>query len=604
MLSFVILLGMVFFAMPANNARAASETDGIIIGRYITDMYTDKSRYCPGDTVTVIIECRNFGEAAFSGTLEFRLKRFGQLADTYPDMELKLNSGEAAVKTFVFVPPEEDFRGYTLEAYLSDGSKTVDYAMHAVDVSSDWNRYPRMGYLTKYFEQSDEKVEANLDWLSKFYITGLFYYDHMNAHDEPLAGTAENPDENWKNVANVDVDGSTFKHIQEYANSKNMLNFAYNLNNGGFDDYLEKGLKAEWGTYKDKNHQNQDYHPMSVYWKTEKLWLFDPGNPEYQEYYVNNHRALFEAQSWDGMIIDSLSGRPYTIYDYYGNVIPLDERYAGLIQKFRTEIGTRVMFNASDGYGMNQVAEETDYDILFGEIYENHYPTYLSLKDASDNAYSYTKGYRGVSYPAYMHFESEPANYKFNTPSVIFTNSVINATGGNHLELGDRGMLHVVYYPANRMSMKVELEEATRRQYDFSVAYEELLRGPGLEEVFKKTMIDGHFTTRMGSAGAIWTFAKENQMLGAEIIHFLNFETITTTEWKDPKGKQVAPEVIENAVTRYYTDKEVTQVLVGSPDSHEGILQDVPFTLGEDKNGRYVEFTMESLEYWNMVVLL
>lgn len=581
------------------------EVSGTQAGRYIADMYADKSRYLPGEEVTITIEYRNEGEEALSSEVQFQLCRFGQVVDTYPAMEIELQPGETAVKTLSFTPPEEDYRGYSFEAYLMNGDEVQDYAMHAVDVSSDWNRYPRMGYLTKFHEQSDEQVEETLDWLSKFYITGLFYYDHMNAHDEPLAGTVEDPDETWNNASNVPVDGKTLAHIREYANSKNIMNFAYNLIYGGFDDYLEKGLKAEWGIYKDQNHQEQDFHPMHESFKTLKLWLFDPGNPEYQDYYVNNHRDFFKAQPFDGMILDSLSARPYPVYDYDGNLLQLDDRYAELIQKFHTEIGTRVMFNASDGYGMDQVASGTDYDILFGELYTNRHPSYASIKDAADTAYGYTQGLRGVSYPAYMHVENEPINFKFSLPGVTFTNSVINAVGGNHLELGDRGMLHVVHYPANRMTMPEEVEAATRRQYDFAVAYQELLRGPGLEEVLKKTFIEGHNTTRLGSKGAIWTFAKENQELGAEILHFINFETITTTDWTDPKGEQPAPTVIEDAVTRYYTDKEVKQVLIGSPDRSEGILQEVSFTTGEDEeNGRYVEFTMDALEYWNMVVLL
>ena len=583
---------------------AVEDVAKVEAGRYIADMYADKSQYRPGEAVNMALECRNEEDEALSSVLQFRLCRFGQTVDSYPAMEIKLQPGETAVKSLSFTPPEEDFRGYSFEAYLMKDEEIQDYAMHAVDVSSDWNRYPRMGYLTKFHKQSSESVEKNLNWLSKFHITGLFYYDHINAHDEPLAGTPENPAESWNNASNVPVDGKTLQYIRQYANSKNIMNFAYNLIYGGFDDYLEKGLKAEWGIYKDTQHQDQDFHPMHESFKTLKLWLFDPGNPDYQTFYVNNHRNLFKAQPFDGMILDSLSARPYPVYDYNGNKLALDDRYTDLIQKFRTEIGTRVMFNASDGYGMEQVAAGTDYDILFGEIYTNSHPSYASIKDAVDRDYSYTQGLRGGSYPGYMHSESEPNNFKFSLPGVTFTNSVINAAGGNHLELGDRGMLHVVHYPANTMGMTDELEAATRRQYDFAVAYEELLRGPGLEEVRKKTFIQGHDTTRMGSKGAVWTFAKENQLLDAEIIHFINFETITTTDWTDPKGKQPAPTVIENAVTRYYTDKEVKQAMIASPDSHQGIMREIPFVTGEDESGRYVEFTMDTLEYWNMIVLL
>ena len=572
-------------------------------GKYIADMFSDKSQYRPGDSVSVTIELDNTAENAVSATLNSKLTRFGEEVSAFDAREISLAAGEKKTETVTFTPPSDDFRGYAFEARLTENGKTMDFDMHAVDVSSDWNRYPRMGYLTKFHEQPEETVRKNLDWLSKFYITGLFYYDHLNAHDKPLAGTVEAPDAEWANASNIPVDGKTLEYIRTYANSKNTMNFAYNLIYGGYDDYLQKGLKAEWGIYKDQQHADQDFHPMHESFKTLKLWLFDPGNPGFEDFYVNIHRDVFAAQKWDGMILDTLSNRPYPVYDYSGNKLSLENRYANLFEKFRKEIGIKTMINTSDGYGVDQIAANTEYDILFGEIYTNSHPSYYSVKEAIDRDYGYTKGLRGASYPAYMHFESAPSNFKFNIPGVTFFNSVINASGGNHLELGDRDMLQVVHYPANKMKMGEELEAATRRQYDFAVAYEELLRGPGLVEVQKSMQIAGHNISRLGTKNSIWAFSKENSELNMEILHFFNFETIETTNWNDPKGKQPAPTVIKAAVTKYYTDKDAQKVMIGSPDANQGILRELKFTKGSDDKGKYVEFTMDTLEYWNMVVI-
>ena len=599
----LLVVLMVFTLVSCGEKADSPKENATTQGVYLKDMYADKSQYRPSEPVTVTTEFENTSGKAFSGSLSFVLKRFGEKVDSYDSQKVTLTADEKKELTFSFTPPTDDFRGYSLEATLSENDKTVDYAMHAIDVSSDWNRYARMGYLTKFHKQKNEVVENNLDWLSKFHITGLFYYDHINAHDEPLAGTVENPDEKWNSSANLPVDGATLEYIRTYANEKNIMNFAYNLIYGGFDDYREKGMSEEWGIYKDKNHSDQDYHPMHETFKTLKLWLFDPGNPGFQNFYVDIHKPFFQAQKWDGMILDSLSRRPYSIYDYNGNPLKLDDRYAELFEKFRTEIGVKVMFNSSDGYGKEQIGTQTQYDILFGEIYTNSHPSYYTVKEAIDEDYGYTKGLKGASYPAYMHFDNAPMNFRFNFAGVTFFNSVLNACGGNHLELGDRNMLQVVHYPANKMKMDETLEAATRRQYDFAVAYQEVLRGPGLTETKNNVKITDRNTSRMGSKGNIWVMTKANSELDMEIIHLINFETISTTNWSDPKGKQTAPGVIENAAVRYYTDRNVKQLCVGSPDLDQGILNELSFKKGSDDRGKYIDFTLPSLEYWDMILV-
>ena len=107
----------------------------------------------------------------------------------------------------------------------------------------------------------------------------------------------------------------------------------------------------------------------------------------------------------------------------------------------------------------------------------------------------------------------------------------------------------------------------------------------------------------MGSKGNIWVMTKANSELDMEIIHLINFETISTTNWSDPKGKQTAPGVIENAAVRYYTDRNVKQLCVGSPDLDQGILNELSFKKGSDDRGKYIDFTLPSLEYWDMILV-
>ena len=64
-----------------------------------------------------------------------------------------------------------------MEAYLEEQGQIKDYRMTAIDVSSDWNRFPRYGYITKLDYRSDEEIATTLNRLKKHHINGLFYYD-------------------------------------------------------------------------------------------------------------------------------------------------------------------------------------------------------------------------------------------------------------------------------------------------------------------------------------------------------------------------------------------------------------------------------------------
>jgi len=53
----------------------------------------------------------------------------------------------------------------------------------------------------------------------------------------------------------------------------------------------------------------------------------------------------------------------------------------------------------------------------------------------------------------------------------------------------------------------------------------------------------------------------------------------------------------------YYTDADVKEVLLVSPDRRHGSPEALAFATGESDGRRYVRFTLPSLKYWDMVIL-
>jgi dextranase len=55
---------------------------------------------------------------------------------------------------------------------------------------------------------------------------------------------------------------------------------------------------------------------------------------------------------------------------------------------------------------------------------------------------------------------------------------------------------------------------------------------------------------------------------------------------------------------RYYVDDAIEAVYLASPDVDFGRTVRLAHTTGHDERGRYVEFTVPRLAYWDMVYAL
>ena len=113
---------------PSNNPITYGET-------YLKiDISTDKAVYTPGSTV-------RFSLASMpSGTYKVRYSHLGEVIKEEP-----LTS-----TSWQWVTPADDYRGYLVEIYQEAGGKQNTYGSIAVDVSSDWTKFPRYGFLSSY----------------------------------------------------------------------------------------------------------------------------------------------------------------------------------------------------------------------------------------------------------------------------------------------------------------------------------------------------------------------------------------------------------------------------------------------------------------------
>lgn len=591
----------------AKTGLSETKLDSVSQANLFQDIYTDKSMYGPGEKVRVTCALMNQQtKEPFKGSLEIRLSKNGVTVLAKKQSVILPYYSEKAVVTDLTLP-KGDRIGYAAEAYLWNyQNRLVSVDMTGIDASDNWRMYPRMGYIAGSMDaRSKEDSRAILETLEHNHINTLYYQDMMDTHDTPLAGTVSNPAQKYSTLAKHTVSRQTLIDMLTIGRQMGMTSFAYDLMYGAYPDCESRGVSLKWGLYTDAGHQNLDFHgPLPSLWETSKLLLMNPGNTGWQKHFAQAMKNFITAYPFDGVIVDTLGDRGHALYDYNGNAVDLADTYAGFLKYLKRTLKAPVLFNPVGGYGYDQTVGLSELDYYFMECWPANQPTYDDLRLAIEQFNNLYHGSKGICVAAYMDYNyAKNGGSMFNEPGVRFTNSVILASGGDHLELGDNGMLSNEYYPGSQLSTSDSLDAAVTREYSFMTAYEHLLRGPGWSIMPCTATFDGQDTVSSATEGDVWAFAKENKTTGVKTLQLINLKTATTTEWVDDKGDQPSPGILRNQTLRFYVDGQVKSVRCATPDAYAGIMLNIRFKTGHDSKGSYVEFQLPYLQYWTMVTI-
>ncbi len=189
-----------------------------------------------------------------------------------------------------------------------------------------------------------------------------------------------------------------------------------------------------------------------------------------------------------------------------------------------------------------------------------------------------------------------------DTNSVELEDAAIAASGASHIEMaqGD-SMLSAPYFPDHDKQMTNALRAWEKNYYDFITAYENLLYGPDVHSVDSGSQflsIAGQPTSGDGSANTIWTNLKKTS--SDDVIQLINLLGNNTT-WRDA-GK-ATPTSVSNLAVKYYIgpDETPTAVHVATPDGNNDASTSLSYSIATDSNGRYISFTVPSLNAWDMI---
>jgi dextranase len=547
-------------------------------GTTAISLTTDKASYNPGEEV-------NFTLSKSIDNLYIRYKYLSEIIE-----ENAVNT-----TTWTWTAPSVDYKGYMAELYVKDGTNEEIKATVGIDVSSDWNKFPRYGFLSDYGEMTDDEIDAVILNLNKYHINGLQFYDWHYKHHEPLAGTGYNPEEVWTEIANRSVYLSTVKKYIEKAHGKNMNAMFYNLAYGALDDAAEDGVSDTWYIYNDQNHSEKEVLKLASPMFKSYIYLLDPGNPSWQAYLNAQNAEVYMALDFDGFHIDQL-GDWGTVYNYNGDIVLLPEGYQSFINSNEAAAPAKKMImNAVNQFGQENIAQ-THVDFLYTEVWSPNVG-FADLVQVIKNNNAYSNNSKSTVLAAYMNYNLADNAGTFNTPAILFADAVIFAFGGSHLELGEH-MLCKEYFPNDNLEMAPPLKTSLVKYYDFMVAYQNLLRDGGTFNEPAIVSTDGKTSLEQWppSTGNVSVVGKTFD--NKQVVHLINFANAAHFDWRDNSGNQNYPTTFYNCTYSFTYERTVARIWFASPDYYGGVSQDLDFT----NSGTKISFTIPTLEYWSMLV--
>lgn len=597
----------------------------------IEEIYTDKSLYNPGDIVKIFVDLKNRSNKELKN-IKFIISATNLGESICEPIKIsidKLNRDEEKNFEVEWVAPNEDFKGYLIKASIeNDNGREYCNKTVGVDVSSSWIKFPRYGYLHCYDENIDGKNK--IDLMNRYHINGIEYYDWKYLHHKPIAdGVSKENLGVWQDWAGRNIYGQTIKNYINNAKERNMVNMAYNMIYAGTNTFFWDldGNKTKPNQWKLQFAQENERGIGDFTFRmggspsgNSNLYFLNPLNEEWQEYIFAEEMKVFEVLDFDGWHGDTVGdwgemttvdGKPLG-YDEEGNPINLvTDTYTQFLNKAKEILGDKYLsFNPVGAKGIENV-NISNVDVLYTEFWPwdsdregNKYDTYYSLareveRTMNDSRENSIDG-RGKSLVVKAYINYDKVGGYMNEPAVILCDAAVYAAGGSRLEIGNGdNMLHHEYYPNDNVLMSDNLKAYMEKMSNFIVAYENILRD-GQVTTDNKVEIKNIKSSKDGSDDTVWTYTREDNSY--EILHLINLLE-TDNKWRDDIGNKNAPKFLKNINIRYYTNSDIKEIRLASPDIYNCISRDVEFKKSFDSNGNYLEFNIESLEYWNMIYL-
>jgi dextranase len=544
------------------------------------DLGTDRARYAPGETV-------RFTVSTTEDTTVRVTYRHG--CDVLATTNVTARRGGGT--SWAWTPPADDGRGYLVEAQVVRGTNLLGRGAIAVDVSRDWRRYPRYGYLADFGAVSPAEAGRVVARLNRHHINGIQFYDWHWKHHRLVPWEGEEIADSWQDVAGRPVRREAVQRYIQLAHQRGMIAAFYNLLYGAWDDAGKDGVSREWGLFQDAKAERQDLHDLPDSWASD-IFLMNPADARWRAYLFRDAKRMLTKLPFDAWHVDQLGDRGRR-FDAAGKPVDVAGNLRDFLETAKRELGVRLVMNAVSQYGQEAIAA-APVEFLYTEVWPgNDSTSYRDLQRIIEQNRQHGGGRLASVIAGYVNYRVDKQKRTFNAPGVLLADAVIFASGGAHVELGE-SLLSSEYFPV-RMATTPALDAALVAYHDFLVAYQEWLRGPGRHPIALRVSSTAVHLTAHGEQGGVWTFG---YTVGERtVVHFINLTGTAHTDWRDDFGTQSEPPLVER-IALTFDMPAPKRAWVASPDRQHGIPEEIP--VRREADGFAV--TLPALKYWTMLV--
>ncbi len=554
-------------------------------GRWFAEVRTDKVNYKDGDKVNFLLSFHDKPQQDSEVFIRYRY------LNTVLDSQT-IKTPDSLGIHWQWNPPAHDFRGYLTEIFLKYNNRVLDQINIGIDVSSDWSRFPRYGFLSRYPELSQSAIDSVMRRLNRHHINGIQFYDWHFKHHMPLSTKDGQVTDTWPDIAKRPIHRETIEKYLEACAKYGMKTMAYNLLYGSWEDGPGDGAPASWRLYRDQTLKEPVKIDFDSSWSSDIYWM-NPDNRDWQNYIFHQTEKVFNALPFDGWHVDQLGdwGKMWTAD---GREIMPDTTFGSFLQSARQYLKRPLVMNAVLQYGQEEIAG-SPVEFLYSEVWDPD-STYADLLKIIKQNDTLGNSRLKTVFAAYVNQGLAEKPGMANTASVLLADALIFAAGGDHLELGEHLLVHP-YFPNNNLKMDAALQKSMLDYYDFMVAYQNILRGI-LKDSDMKIESDKRIElSTVPEKGKIWYSVKtDNQRSVAQLV---NFSSAKTMNWRDDKGIQTKPDLINQLSISFNNTSPIRQIWYASPDFNSGSPYTIPFKQDGDK----IFLQLPRFRYWSMLVM-
>lgn len=555
---------------PVREAEEMSESLKVKEIRY------DRSYYHPGERVRVVVDLDSKVKRPLSARLTGQV-----MHGTRPVLSLEkifeLRGGIQSLQ-LEFQPPPEAPRGYGLDVCVNvtegDGRACLTSAF---DVLGNWTDTPRYGFLSD-FEPGRSDFQELLASLLRYHLNGLQFYDWMYRHEQFLTDQEPYRDPLGRQLSRVTVEA-----LIEAVHSVGIAAMPYTAIYAASVPFYHQ--HPDWALFQANGEPCLLGENFLVYMDPR------PGSP-WSQHLLDQFAQVLTETAFDGIHLDQY-GDPKEGYDARGKRFELAGPLAEMIDATKRIVQAHrpqgsVVFNAVTNWPVETVAL-ADQDLVYIEVW----PPYIWFEDL--HALVVNAQRLGGGKPVVLAAYISP----IHEINVRLADAVIFASGGGHIELGERGgMLADPYFPKYE-PVSLALADVLRRYYELTIRYQDFI-GPRSEDATQayrgRIEMKGISTSASQMADKVWPIVRESA--GFTAISLINLLGLDSPEWNKPL--EVAPQPLGTAQVRIEDVPESpTAVWIASPDWEDISLRKIPFSFGD--GGLTVE--IPSLYYWDLILL-